>query len=511
MFNGMNEGSQYCLIRLLIQRGLGFLYFFAFLIVYFQWVPLLGEHGILPVPVFLKFSRFLDSPSLFFFFYSDGLAKGLAVCGLILSSAVLCGISERYGRTLSVLVWLALWVLYLSFVNVGQLFYGYGWEILLLEAGFLAIFFGSNQEKPTVLILLLFRWLLFRVMFGAGLIKIRGDECWRSLACMQYHYETQPLPNPLSWFFHHTPVWFHQFEVLLTHAIELIFPFFYFASRRLRILAGVSAIGFQILLIFSGNLSWLNYITGVIALSCLDDELIRRVFKGTEKKICEVIQNFKESRIHFRSNQLLFLLVLLLSVAPLMNLISSHQLMNASFDRLHLVNTYGAFGSVSKERYEVVLLGTLESEVNSGTVWAEYQFKGKPGSVDRIPPIVSPYHWKLDWQMWFAAFSTIQEEPWMLNLVLHLLRADPETLSLLDKDPFRGVSPKWIKADLYRYEFTTPEEKKQTGHFWKRRRVKEYFPPLSLDTPELIAYGVRQGWLYEEGEVKSGDKNKGKE
>ena len=495
MFLKVNGGYHYRLVRLLIQRGLGVLYFVAFLIIYFQWAPLLGEQGLLPVPIFVKFARFWDYPSLFIFFYTDSFAKALSICGLALSLLAFSGFSEKWGRLVSLFVWLILWLLYLSFVNVGQLFYSYGWEILLLEAGFLAIFLGSDRDESTGVMILLFRWLLFRVMFGAGLIKIRGDECWRVLSCMQYHYETQPLPNPLSWYFHHTPQWFHTLEVLVTHVVELVLPFFYFGWRRMRIIAGLSAMGFQLLLIASGNLSWLNYITLVIAWGCLDDEFLTSLFRFARRRVDQLNQQVVKSLIHRRVNQGLFILILGLSIAPVMNLVSSHQMMNASFDSVHLVNTYGAFGSVSKERDEVIFFGTLDQDVDSHTHWLEYEFKGKPGSVERGSPVVSPYHWKLDWQMWFAAMATPQEYPWIFHFVLHLLRGDPQTLSLIDQDPLRGLAPRWIKADLYRYEFTSWEEREKSGRVWKRAKIGQYLSPLSLQSPELRRFAVDQGWL----------------
>src|SRR5262245_15801955 len=234
-------------------------------------MPLLGSHGVLPIRTFIHDSRgFWDAPSLFFLSASDGVLTGTCFIGLGLSLAVLFGVTNA-------LVTTALWAIYLSFVHVGQIFYGYGWEMLLCEAGFLGIFFcplrtlSPWKGAPSPILPYLVRWMLFRVMFGAGLIKIRGDECWRDLTCLAYHYETQPLPNPLSWYLHNMPMWFHKSGCLFNHFVELIVPWFYFAPRKIRHVAGLLTVVFQVILILSGNLSFLNWLTIVIAIPCFDD------------------------------------------------------------------------------------------------------------------------------------------------------------------------------------------------------------------------------------------------
>ena len=206
----MPDPAQYWLPRFLFQRGLGFIYLLAFLIAINQFRPLLGEHGLLPAPLFMKQVPFRASPSLFYLFPNDRAFAIAAWVGLALSCLAVTGISDRYTLWFSMLVWAALWAIYISFVNVGQTFYGFGWESMLLEAGFLTIFLGSSHIAPRPILMWLVRWMEFRVMFGAGLIKLRGDPCWGDFTCLDYHYETQPMPNPLSWFFHNGPQWTHR-------------------------------------------------------------------------------------------------------------------------------------------------------------------------------------------------------------------------------------------------------------------------------------------------------------
>ena len=173
------RGDRYWLTRLVLQRGLALVYLIAFIAVIHQFKPLLGEHGLLPVPRFLAQVSFTDSPSIFFWFPKDFAFDSFGWVGIALSLFAVSGFSERFGNWVSAATWLLLWVIYLSYVNIGQIFYGFGWETLLLEAGFLAIFLGCRRTTPPLLVVLLYQWLLFRLMFGAGLIKLRGDSCWR--------------------------------------------------------------------------------------------------------------------------------------------------------------------------------------------------------------------------------------------------------------------------------------------------------------------------------------------
>jgi hypothetical protein len=487
------EAPSYWLTRFWFQRGLGFIYFIGFLILLNQFRALCGARGLLPARLFLKRVDFWDAPSVFWIHSSDTFLWALAVLGLLLSIAALTGLSDAFGLLPSAATWGLLWLLYLSYVNIGQTFYGFGWETLLLETGFLAIFLGPSRAAPPVIVIWLLRWVLFRLMFGAGLIKIRGDECWRDLTCMKYHYETQPMPNPLSWYFHQLPMWSHKAAVLFTHFVELVVPFAYFGPRAFRHGAGILTIAFQVTLILSGNLSWLNYVTIVIAVACFDDSLLPSLMKlpavgagGFPASVTYVLAG----------------LVGVLSIRPVINLFSESQMMNASFDSLHLVNTYGAFGSITRTRYEVVIEGTDDAVLTPQTRWREYLFKGKPSEVGRMPPVVSPYHLRLDWQMWFAAMGSYQHHPWILNLIAKFLQGDAAVLGLIRQNPFPDHPPRYVRAELYEYHFA----EKGSPDWWARRRVESYLPALSLDHPGFRDVLERQGWLDEEktneGEAK---------
>jgi hypothetical protein len=470
------SAPDYWLARFIIERGLGLTYLSAFLVALNQFPALLGEHGLLPVRRYLRQIDFNDSPSLFHFHYSDNLLRAVAGIGIALSAAMVLGLPQAGPLWLAPLVWLVLWLLYLSIVNVGQRFYGFGWESLLLEAGFLAIFLGNARTAPAFLILLLFRWLAFRVELGAGLIKLRGDPCWRDLTCMDYHHETQPMPNPVSWFVHRLPRGFHRGEVLGNFVAQLLAPFLLFLPQPIAGVGALIMIGTQGYLIVSGNYAWLNLLTMLAAVSAVPDEFILSLLPGTavEPALMPPPPWFVAAVVA------LTVLVTVLSYLPVRNLFARRQLMNYSFNRLHLVGTYGAFGSITRERQEVVLEGTTAVEPSPDTEWREYEFKGKPGDPRRRPPQIAPYHLRLDWLMWFAALSPHYAETWFPRLVEKLLANDRAVLRLLRHNPFPDAPPRWIRARYYHYRYTTAAERKTTGAWWVRQLVGDYLRPVSL-------------------------------
>jgi len=500
---GDRDRASYALTRFVVLRWLGAMYGVGFLIGLFQIRGLLGENGILPVGWFLAdvrdelgSSAFLKLPTLFWLGHSDAALMVAMGAGFALSLCVVCGFANAP-------VLIALWALYLSLIHVGQTFYSFGWEILLLEAGFLAIFLAppwrlrpfAPPPAPLPVIWLL-RWLAFRLMFGAGLIKLRGDACWTDLTCLQFHYETQPNPSPLSWYFHHLPAPFHTGGVLFNHFVELIAPWGLFGPRRVRHVAGVFLVVFQITLILSGNLSFLNWLTIGVCLSAFDDAALLRVVPrnlraAVERRTAELAAARIEPLWHKGVIWALVAIVSLLSINPVVNMLSTRQAMNASFDPLHLVNTYGAFGSVTRERNEIVLEGTDDETLDEFTEWKEYEFPCKPGDPQRRPCLITPYHYRLDWQMWFAAFGDYRSQPWILRLIWELLDNDRAVLGLFAKNPFPDRPPRYIRALVYRYHFT---DDRREG-WWRRELVGEYLPPLSRDNREFRALLERRGWL----------------
>ncbi|MGW3307491.1 lipase maturation factor family protein [Streptomyces sp. NPDC001073] len=467
---GWFTAPDYWLSRLVFQRALAGVYLVAFLTAALQFRALIGERGMLPVPRFVARAPFRRAPSVFQLHYTDRFFAACAGTGCAVSAALIVGLDSRLPLWGGMLLWAVPWSLYLSIVNVGQTWYGFGWESLLLEVGFLAVFLGNDEVAPPVVVLFLLRWILFRVEFGAGLIKLRGDACWRKLTCLDFHHETQPMPGPLSWFFHHLPRPLHRIEVAANHVTQLVVPVLLFTPQPVATAAACLMIATQLWLVLSGNFSWLNWITIVLAVSAIG-------LPHTPPPTAAPPLWYEVTVLAVAA------LLLWLSHRPVRNMVSRRQIMNRSFDPLHLVNTYGAFGTVGRIRYEVVVEGTADAVPREESGWQEYEFKGKPGDPRRWPRQFAPYHLRLDWMMWFAALSPGYAEPWFGALVERLLENDRDTLRLLRRSPFPAdAPPRCIRARLFRYRYTTWRELRETGACWERTFVREYLPPTRLGT-----------------------------
>ncbi|XP_061120892.1 lipase maturation factor 1-like [Syngnathus typhle] len=519
------QTGTFWLTRIVLLRSVSFIYFVAFTVAYNQNKQLIGENGLMPCKSYLNsVKRYVGgkigmgalayTPSILWFLdwsNMDANLDAIALLGMTFSGFILVtGMANM-------VIMGSLWVLYHSLVNVGQLWYSFGWESQLLETGFLAIFLCPvwtlsqvpRRCPPSFVCIWTFRWLIVRIMLGAGLIKIRGDKCWQDLTCMDYHYETQPVPNPVSYYMHRSPWWFHRFETMSNHFIELIVPLFTFLGRRMCIVNGVLQILFQVVLIVSGNLSFLNWLTIVPSLACFDDASLDFLFRsesGAKKAVLKIQDEDKNGqtpeatkgmRVRQVVNVSLGILIGCLSVPVLMNLLSPRQVMNTSFDPLRIVNTYGAFGSITKERTEVIFQGTLsEDPKDPKAVWEEYQFLCKPGDPYRRPCLISPYHYRLDWLMWFAAFQTYEQSEWVIHIAGRLLANDSTVLSLLDHNPFqdRGI-PRWVRGEHFRYKFSQPGSTSAAeGKWWLRKRIGAYFP--AVDLAALRGYFQSRDWPH---------------
>lgn len=473
---GWLSAPEYWLGRLILERGIAAVYLIAFVAAARQFRALIGEHGMLPVPQYLARVSFRQVPSLFHFRYSDRLFAVVAWLGAALSAAIVAGVAGLVPLWAAMSMWLLLWILYLSIVNVGQTWYSFGWESLLLETGFLAIFLGNDRVAPPLLTMWLARLLLFRLEFGAGLIKLRGDSCWRDLTCLYYHHETQPMPGPLSWFFHHLPKPLHRIEVAGNHFAQLVVPFGLFAPQPVASVAGAIVVVTQLWLVASGNFAWLNWLTILLGCSVIDASSWSAVFP------IPAPPTMASTPPWFAGLVIVFAAVsLFLTYWPVRNMISRAQRMNMSFNPFHLINTYGAFGSIGRTRREVVIEGTDEAEITDHTVWKEYEFKGKPGAIRRLPPQWAPYHLRLDWLMWFAAISPHYAYPWLRGFLVRLLQNDPPTLRLLRHNPFPDSPPRYVRAQLYRYRFTTWRELVRERAWWHRTLEGGYLRPVALE------------------------------
>ncbi len=505
IFQKLNQApafpKTYWLTRFMILRLLGIIYAVAFLVAINQIVPLIGADGLLPVSIYIKqisaaigsTEGFIKLPSIFWFNYSDTALLTVCWLGFILSCIVIAG----YANAIMLAV---LWFLYMSIVHLGQDWYGYGWEIQLLEIGFLAIFLCPlidmppfPKYAPPTTIIVLFRWLIFRIMFGAGLIKIRWDVNWRNGTALWYYFETQPIPGPFSRWFHFMPRTVLKIGVWFNFLAELASPLFVFWPRIARHIAGVIIVLFQLNIIISGNLSFLNWLTIIPALACFDDGLWSKILpRKLVQKAKAAASAAPISKPMQTTAWIVTVIIVFLSVAPVINILSPKQIMNTSFDPLDIVNTYGAFGTVDQERLNVVFEGTADNDSSDNAHWKPYIYKGLPVLLNKWPPQIAPYQLRLDWQMWFASMSTPDEYPWTFNLMWKLLHNNAGTVSLFAGNPFPGKPPQYMRAMLYHYKFLRRNPK---GLWWSREKVGEWIQPLSADDPRLIDFLKGNSWI----------------
>lgn len=477
--------------REVLQHGIAALYLIAFISTLNQFRPLLGEHGLLPASELLSWARSsargrrMLRPTVFRFLrYSDRRMGALCVAGIVVSAALVAGLPQLGPPWAPMICFLAVWLGYMSIVSIGQTFYGFGWEMLLLEAGFLAAFLGSADQPPATAIVVLFWWLLFRLEFGAGMIKIRGGREWRDLTALMYHHETQPMPGPLSRQAHLLPPWFHRLEALGNHVAQLIVPWFLVAPilglwttspvpEIVGVVAACVVLVTQAWLVITGNFAWLNAATIVLAFSAVAWPGAAVAWRGADAA----------SAADLPLPWLVVTSVVAAGYAAISwpaarNLTARRQLMNAAFNRWQLANAYGAFGTVTTERVEIVVEATRDDDPDAAT-WVEYAFRGKPGEVHRIPRQIAPYHLRLDWLMWFLPLGGTRED-WFAVFLVRLLEADRATLRLLSRDPFDGVRPAWVRAVSYRYRFSTRAEFARTGARWVRERRRLVTAPMRL-------------------------------
>jgi len=392
-------------------------------------------------------------------------------------------------------VLIILWVLYLSLVNIGQMFMSFQWDALLLEAGFLAFFLAplgfiqklSSESSPSVIVLWLNRFLLFRLIISSGIGKLAsGDPTWRDFTALNFHYYTQPLPTPIAWYIHHLPEWFHKISVGLMFFSEIVIPLFIFAPRRLRFLAGIAIIFLQIIILSTGNYTFFNLLTIVLCVLLFDDRFLQRFFPKKIKTSIGRKQKHKipRSASYYRKIGIgiLTVVIIFLGTVQLGRTIIRYRDLPQVLQKVirlvspyRVVNHYGLFTVMTTSRPEIIIEGS-----NDGQNWQEYGFKYKPGELGRSLPWVAPHQPRLDWQMWFAALGSYQTNPWFTNFMMRLLEGSPEVLKLLDKNPFPDEPPKYLRAEVYEYNFTDPHKKVETNNLWQRELLGLYLPILAL-------------------------------
>ncbi len=442
------------MIRTLL-RALGLIYLIAFVSFGVQASALIGSRGILPFADYLRTvqaslgaSAYWEVPSVLWLSWHDGALMVVWVLGAVCASVALAGYRPRIALAACLVLWLSL-------CAVGQDFLSFQWDVLLLEAGFLALFADDSRLRVW-----LFRWLIFRLMFFSGAGKLlSGDPSWRNLTALHYHYETQPLPTPVAWYMYQLPMALQKASTLFVLLAEVIVPFLFFAPRRFRLAGAWITILLQFLILLTGNYTFFNLLTIVLALFLFVEP--KSVSRGSwHRPISIALAAFIGV-----TSAMLVLDLFTVSLPPGGGTLL-HQIAP-----LRIVNTYGLFTVMTVNRPEIQVEGS-----NDGEHWLAYQFPFKPGDVNRMPPVVAPYQPRLDWQMWFAALGTYQENRWFSNFMLRLLEGQPSVLRLLRYNPFPKIPPKYIRARIFLYHFTRFGERP----WWRRQEEGLYFPAVSL-------------------------------
>jgi predicted DCC family thiol-disulfide oxidoreductase YuxK len=542
------EQPAYFLTRRVFLRALGVIYLIAFVSLWTQVSGLIGRNGILPAGQYMAaaqqqcdlqgigLDRFHLLPTFCWFDSSDGFLHFQCAAGVILALLLVIGLAP--GLCLALL-----WLLYLSLVTIGRDFLGFQWDNLLLEAGFLAIFFAPwqwlphylrsllsgarttssasfetkvNADKavrapvqeapPSRIALWLLRLLLFKLMFSSGCVKLAsGDPSWRNLTALTFHYQTQPLPTWIGWYANLLPLWFQKASCAGMFCIELGAPWLIFAPRRIRFFGGAAIAFLQILILVTGNYTFFNWLTLALCLLLLDDFVLAGFVPG----------RFLNSKSYARGAPvsdpacvagtgpgagpdagapnrrcgwprfitiplavgvaMLYLFQISLTLGARSAWFYPVAVADAWLEPFRTFNGYGLFAVMTTERREIIVEGS-----NDGVTWLPYEFKYKPGAVNRRPAFVAPHQPRLDWQMWFAALGDYRQNPWFVNFCLRLLQGSPEVLALLEKNPFPDHPPRYLRAEVYDYRFTSLSERRATGAWWKRERIGEYLPPVSL-------------------------------
>jgi predicted DCC family thiol-disulfide oxidoreductase YuxK len=475
------EPARFVLTQWLFLRLLAAIYMVAFASLAVQVTGLLGEHGISPARDFfgqvgtnLGWMRFWAVPSLFWWNSSDAVLVGAAWAGVALAAVLFAGYLERLTLAL-------LYVLYLSFSLAGQEFLSFQWDALLLEAGFLAIFFGRTGVTQKT-IAWLYRWLAFRLYFLSGFVKLASnDPNWRGLSALDFHYWTQPLPTIVAWYADKLPRWFQHASTFTVLAVELGVPFLIFAPRRIRLVGAGLLLSLQALIFITGNYTFFNLLSVAITLFLFDDQALRgMVWTPPRVRAWLISEPPRTGRVGRLAAVALTLLILPLGLARIYENVTQQlpeplETLARYTSPFEVVNSYGLFAVMTTERLEIVVQGS-----DDGQQWRAYDFPYKPGDVNRAPRWAAPHQPRLDWQMWFAALGDYRTNPWFVTFAERLLEGSPEVLALLQKNPFPDHPPRYVRAVTYDYRFSTWDEHRQTGAWWHRAPHGEYLPPVGL-------------------------------
>lgn len=488
-------------------RLMGLIYLFAFLSLGSQIIGLAGERGIVPAAQLMNVVAernvgFGQLPTLCHFIGAgDDALRLLCGLGVAFSLAMLLGLVPTLSAA-------ATWLLYLSLCSVVETFLNFQWDAMLLEAGFLTIFIAplSLRLRPgwnrcSRFARWLVVWLLFRLMFSAGVVKLASqDAAWWDLSALTYHYWSQCLPPWTAWYFDQLPLWAHKLSCFIMFAIELVVPFLVFCPRRLRHFAAGAFLALMAVIMASGNYGFFDLLTCVLCVVLIDDHawhsLAARLRRRPRPAACDL--PMPDDAPHTRAFRRLaipvLLLIFLLTWLPFGRVVAGAQqicgvgkpwlppqpgwlvALYQDTAPFRSVNGYGLFAVMTKHRDEIILEGT-----DDGVTWRPYEFNWKPGDLAQRPRFSTPHMPRLDWQMWFAALGEFRGNPWLIGTTARLLEGEPSVIALFGTNPFPDKPPRAIRALAYRYHFTSAAERDASGNWWKRDEPpRVYFPPIVL-------------------------------
>lgn len=469
--------ARFTAVTWIFLRLLGLIYFAAFASFGLQVTGLIGAEGILPLQSHLDGlygqlgpAAWYRVPNVFWLAAGDQVLQNACIAGCVLALLVVFDFLTRVSLA-------GLFVLYLSLVHAGQTFMSFQWDMLLVEAGLLAVFLPAGSR----VIPWLYRWLAFRLMFMGGVVKIASrDPVWDNLTALRYHFETQPLPTPAAWYAHHLPDAVLMGATAATLTIELLVPFLIFAPRRLRMFAAWCFLLLQSLIILTGNYNFFNLLTIAICLFLFDDAALTASLPGRLGRRLAHLTQRGPGRAATAMLLLFAGVVFYVSGESMLRVARGERAapgsaLSRAIAPCQCINTYGPFAVMTTRRHEIVIEGSTD-----GSTWTEYGFKYKPSDPARLSGWIIPHQPRLDWQMWFAALSRPEQNFWFRNFLIRLLLGSGGVLELLESAPFGDSPPLTVRARYYRYRFTEPEERAGNGHWWKRELVAEYYPAVRI-------------------------------
>jgi hypothetical protein len=494
--------ADYSIASWLFLKALALIYLIAFASLARQIVGLAGPDGIVPARELLQkqkqatsswWRRFVRWPTLCWWRSDAWFLRGLCLIGVVLASLLLIGV-------MPIALLAALWVVYLSLLWACPLFLSYQWDALLLEMGFLAIFLApwtlwqggpAEAAAPSAVAWALMVWLLFRLVFSSGWVKWHAaSDTWRRLAAMDYHYWTQPLPTPLAWYAHQLPRPWHRFETSAVLVIETLVPFFLFLPEPGPKMAAVCFIMLMVLIQLTGNYGFFNLQTIALTLLVLDNQTwvmgLQPLGLLDATDVSATAGGWPEWSVAAPAGVLVGLSVMQLvnTCWPSVVWPKWAQRFRQALAPFNLVGRYGLFAHMTTQRREIVVEGSQDGEH-----WHAYGFRYKPGEVTQRPKWAAPHQPRLDWQMWFAALSHYQANPWFIRFLQRLMTGEDAVTDLLQHNPFPDQPPRYVRAVLYDYRFSDRETSQTTGQWWQAERLGMYCPPISLSASPRVAVG----------------------